>query len=177
MRSLSPSVPSLCYRVTKPPKPPLPCRKRTPTNSCLSEFVGVCRSTFAAETIAAAEALDELFLVRSLTNDTFNRMKEELLVISPPIMCTDCRSLLDHVESRKLPVTEKRLMVDLSVITESVDKDQVVLHLYEGNKGRATSAPPLYITWAYVKIQLTCFPATIETCQIQSSCIKRRDRP
>ena len=49
----------------------------------------VCQSTFAAETIAVAEALDDLFLVKSLTNDTFDRMKEKLLVASPPILCTD----------------------------------------------------------------------------------------
>ena len=33
-----------------------------------------------------------------------------------------------HVETRKLPVTEKRLMVEFSVITECVDRDEVVLH-------------------------------------------------
>ena len=88
----------------------------------------VCRSTFAAETIAAAEALDELFLVTSLTNDTFDRLRKRTLVATPPTLCTDCRSLSDHVETRKLPVTEKRLMVELSVITESVDRDEVVLH-------------------------------------------------
>ena len=88
----------------------------------------VCRSTFAAETIAAAEALDELFLVTSLTNDTFDRLRKRTLVDTPPTLCTDCRSLSDHVETRKLPVTEKRLMVELSVITECVDRDEVVLH-------------------------------------------------
>ena len=88
----------------------------------------VCRSTFAAETIAAAEALDELFLVTSLTSDTFDRMQKRTLVATPPTLCTDCRSLSDHVETRKLPVTERRLMVELCVITESVDRDEVVLH-------------------------------------------------
>ena len=88
----------------------------------------MCRSTFAAETIAAAEALDELFLVTSLTSDTFDRMQKRVLVATPPTLCTDCRSLSVHVETRKLPVTEKRLMVEVSVITQCVDRDEVVLH-------------------------------------------------
>ena len=88
----------------------------------------VCRSTFAAETLAAAEAMDELFLLKSLFNDTFGRMKNKNICDSPPTLNTDCRSLYDHVKNRKLPVSEKRLMVELSALSESVENGEVVLH-------------------------------------------------
>ena len=88
----------------------------------------VCRSTFAAETMAATEAMDELFMLKSLFNDTFGRMKNKKILDSPPILNTDCRSLYDHVENRKLPVTEKRLMVELSALSEGVENGEVVLH-------------------------------------------------
>ena len=78
--------------------------------------------------MAATEAMDELFMLKSLFNDTFGRMKNKKFLDSPPILNTDCRSLYDHVKNRKLPVTEKRLMVELSALSEGVENGEVVLH-------------------------------------------------
>ena len=72
--------------------------------------------------------MDELFLLKSLFNDTFGRMKNKNICDSPPTLYTDCRSLYDHVKNRKLPVSEKRLMVELSALSESVENGEVVLH-------------------------------------------------
>ena len=73
----------------------------------------VCRSTFAAETMAATEAMDEMFMLKSLFSDTFGHMKNKQILDSSPILNTNCCSLCDHVANRKLPVTGKRLMVDV----------------------------------------------------------------
>ena len=55
-------------------------------------------------------------------------MKDKNIRDSPPTLNTDCRSLYDHVKNRKLPVSEKRLMVELSALSESVENGEVVLH-------------------------------------------------
>ena len=65
----------------------------------------VCRSTFAAETLAAAEAMDELFLLKSLFNDTFGRMKNKNICDFPPTLNTGvipCTIMLRTVNSPSL---------------------------------------------------------------------------
>jgi hypothetical protein len=72
----------------------------------------ICRSTFAAETMVASDALDEMFVLRQIWQSLMGE-------IPTTVLKTDCRSLYDHVLHRK-QVTEKRLTVDLAAITESI---------------------------------------------------------
>ena len=78
--------------------------------------------------MAATEAMDELFILKSLFDDTFGRLKSRHIKMAPPTLNTDCRPLYDHVAGSKLPVTEKRLMVELNALSEGVERKEVVLN-------------------------------------------------
>ena len=54
--------------------------------------------------------------------------KNKTISDTPPILNTDCCSLFDHISKKKLPVSEKRLMVELSAPSEAVDRGEVTLH-------------------------------------------------
>ena len=77
----------------------------------------VCRSTFAAETMIASDALDDLFVLRDLWLGLFGTNPVTVLK-------TDFHSLYDHVFHGK-QVTEKRLTVDLAAISESLQLQEL----------------------------------------------------
>ncbi|OLQ03552.1 Copia protein [Symbiodinium microadriaticum] len=88
----------------------------------------VCRSTFAAETMACCEGLEAGQFVRSFLATTFSgklRRIEELY--GNRLHCfSDCRSLYDHVHRQGLPriPSDKRLAVDLAAIRQMIDREQ-----------------------------------------------------
>jgi len=91
----------------------------------------VTRSTFAAETMSCADALDAAELVRALILETIIRGIDptdgELLSGSgllPITGVTDCRSLYDtvHRDSGRLP-QERRLLMDLAWIREFLQRE------------------------------------------------------
>ena len=79
----------------------------------------IVSSTFAEETLACMDAIDEAI-------DTGNMLKEFLnLPRRPQInVYTDCRSLFDTVVTTKEP-KEKRLKMDIAAIREMVETDVI----------------------------------------------------
>lgn len=74
----------------------------------------VVRSTMAGETLACAQALDNLFPITSVTEKLFLR---DL----PVLVRIDCRSCFDHLRGHK-NLTEKRLVVEIQAIKEMVEQ-------------------------------------------------------
>ena len=72
----------------------------------------VARSTFAAETLMATDAIDATYLLQYLCMEVFGeRIRAECY--------TDCHSLYDHVRLHK-QIAEKRLLVEIKSIRESI---------------------------------------------------------
>ena len=72
----------------------------------------VARSTFAAETLMATDAIDATYPLQYLWMEVFGeRIRTECY--------TDCHSLYDHVHLHK-QITEKRLLVEINSIRESI---------------------------------------------------------
>ena len=86
----------------------------------------VVKSTLAAETLAAADAIDNAYyLAEILTEILFRNTKD----ISIRLM-VDNKSLFDNVYSVK-NVSEKRLRIDIAIIKELVSEDRLVLEWVE----------------------------------------------
>ena len=88
----------------------------------------VCRSTFAAETMACCEGLEAGQFVRSFLATTLQgrlcRIEE---LYGHNLHCfSDCRSLYDHVHRQGLPrlPSDKRLAIDLAAIRQMMDQEQ-----------------------------------------------------
>ena len=77
----------------------------------------VVKSTFAGETLACSACVDEMFLIS-------NWMREFVGKGMPVTLQTDCASLFDHIYLQKA-VSEKRLLVELSVIKEAIAAGEV----------------------------------------------------
>ena len=79
----------------------------------------VIKSMLSAETLALEEALQSSFMIKSLL---FILLNKELKFDLFPIYCyTDNKSLVDTINSTK-KFTEKRLKVDVCIITEMTEK-------------------------------------------------------
>ena len=79
----------------------------------------VCRSTLAAETMAALEGVEEGIFIRKLFFATIWPQCDEKPEIRLPIqVLTDSKSLIDSITSLKL-VADKRLRVDMANITNT----------------------------------------------------------
>ena len=88
----------------------------------------VCRSTFAGETMACAEAVETAILVRGLVlsfmhGRLFNN--EEAAQFMEMHFFTDCKSLYDHIqkEGAPKPPSEKRLALDLAGIRQALREE------------------------------------------------------
>ena len=79
----------------------------------------VVTSPLAAETLAMDEALDEAFGLNKLLSLVLGRNKDR-----PIEAVTDCRSLFDHLQTRK-PVNNSRLIVEISKMRESLDRKEL----------------------------------------------------
>ena len=88
----------------------------------------VCRSTFAAETMACAEGLEMAIAIRGywleMLYGDVNLRKIDAKEL--PILCiTDCKSLFDAIHKEGVPKlpTEKRLVLDLASIKEMLQQE------------------------------------------------------
>ena len=79
----------------------------------------VVRSTLAAETLAAVDALDSAFLVSKLLSEFLGETENREIDLF-----TDNKSLYDNVNTSNL-VSDKRLRVDISAVREMVIEDRV----------------------------------------------------
>ncbi|CAE8678165.1 unnamed protein product, partial [Polarella glacialis] len=90
----------------------------------------VCRSTFAAETMACAEALEAAIAMRGMLLEILHLGLDlrDVDAAMLPIECiTDCKSLYDtmHKDGVAKAPSEKRLMLDLSAIREMLMEEVV----------------------------------------------------
>ena len=104
----------------------------------------VCRSTFAGETMACGEALETSIYLRSLLLS----LQKGRLVREQEVgeyielhLCTDCRSLFDHVhrEGVPRPPSERRLAIDLAAIRQSLKEEG--LHQWRRRYGEGAVRP------------------------------------
>ena len=78
----------------------------------------VVKSTFGGETLSCTAALDDLFHIA-------NALKAIIKTTPIPVtLRTDCASLWDHIYLKK-QVTEKRLLVELSLIRDYIESGDV----------------------------------------------------
>ncbi|CAE7301742.1 GIP, partial [Symbiodinium microadriaticum] len=87
----------------------------------------ICRSTFAAETIACTDGVEVGQYVRSFTRcmlDGYLRSVERLGGTSLRFI-TDCKSLFDHLHREGIPrvPTDRRLAIDLAALRQAL-KDE-----------------------------------------------------
>lgn len=98
-----------CRSVTVYPSAPVFWRSRV--------IKRICRSTLAAECLAAADAVDRgLYISEMLTAILPNKVR---LVVK-----TDCRSLVDTVKANRR-LTEKRLAIDVALLAELLANGQL----------------------------------------------------
>ena len=93
----------------------------------------VCRSTFAAETMGCAEALEASQYLRAfyetLTTGKLVRLEHGALEIK---LVTDCRSLYDHLTREGMPrgPQDRRLGIDLAAIKQEMRREGKKLGLF-----------------------------------------------
>eukprot|EP00438_Fugacium_kawagutii_P025852 Skav231407 [mRNA] locus=scaffold4039:44689:52020:- [translate_table: standard] len=109
----------------------------------------VCRSTFAAETMACAEALESALFLRSLF------VSMATLELVPDFdggkhhqlhLVTDCRSLYDHIHKEGVPraPSEKRLAIDIAGIRQALNREaEHQWRQLHGDAARPTPEKPL----------------------------------
>eukprot|EP00971_Amphidinium_carterae_P349931 6491302-Amphidinium_carterae.2 len=89
----------------------------------------VVKSTLAAEACAASIGLDRLCFVQTAwatTNDQKGHWMDKLVTGEPGQLCTDCRSLHDHLNtSSSGTLQEKRVLLDIADIRQCVDNNSV----------------------------------------------------
>lgn len=88
----------------------------------------VVRSTLAAECLAMEEAVDHAFYMKC--------MLSEIMKVDIPMHCSvDCRSLVDNLHSSNTVKEEKRLVQDISLLKEMMEKKEIdsVKHVFSKN--------------------------------------------
>ena len=94
-------------------------KNSAPITWCSRKVKRVVRSTLAAETLAAVDALDSAFLVSKLLSEFLGEKENREIDLF-----TDNKSLYDSVNTSNL-VSDKRLRVDISAVREMVVEDRV----------------------------------------------------
>ena len=92
----------------------------------------VCRSTFGAETMSCAEALESVQYLRSFMESLLSGKLTKTDECTTPVrMLTDCRSLYDHLSREGIPrlPREKRLALDLACIRQALRDELQLLRL------------------------------------------------
>ena len=84
----------------------------------------VVRSTLAAETLASSESIETSYYVKSLLRDILNKTENEkdFHIVAH----VDNKSLYENVYSTK-KVEEKRLRIDLGMITQHIDQGHLTM--------------------------------------------------
>ena len=88
----------------------------------------VVKSTLAAECLALEEAVDHAFYIKSMLSEIMN--------IDIPLHCfVDCRSLVDNLHSSNTVKEEKRLVQDIALIKEMMERKEIssVQHVVSKN--------------------------------------------
>ena len=83
----------------------------------------VCRSTFAAETLSAIDAIDQGIFLRDMLTGWLNlktRNEDDRHTI-PLQVWSDCNSLYETLQMVEPAATEKRLKLDLKSMKENLD--------------------------------------------------------
>ena len=84
----------------------------------------IVRSTLAGEALAADNAADNSIYIASFLSDVFHQKRAANGHIEVPIyIATDCRSLFDTFQKVQPKVSEKRTLIDLLSLKESIAKD------------------------------------------------------
>ena len=86
----------------------------------------VVKSTLAAETLAASDAIDNAYYLAEILSEILFRNDRDISIK----LMVDNKSLFDNVYSVK-NVNEKRLRIDIAVIKELVSEDRLVLEWVE----------------------------------------------
>ena len=80
----------------------------------------VVKSTLAAETLAATEAVDMAYYIGNVLSQVIHNVEKNIIPIE---LVVDNRSLHDNVYSTK-NVSEKRLRIDLAVLKQMINEDE-----------------------------------------------------
>ena len=86
----------------------------------------VVKSTLAAETLAASDAIDNAYYLSEILSEILFRNNRDISIR----LMVDNKSLFDNVYSVK-NVSEKRLRIDIAIIKELVSEDRLVLEWVE----------------------------------------------
>ena len=81
----------------------------------------VVRSTFAAESMAAADGLDATLYLNGFISWTFYGTWESI----QSVMVTDCCSLVQHLNNLSPQTIEKRISMDTFAFREALEKNEV----------------------------------------------------
>ena len=87
----------------------------------------VARSTLTAETLAAVEAIDAAQVSKKIL--------EEVLIREIPAinLYVDNKSLYDTASTSNV-IADKRLMIDLEVVRDMLDRDELIMKLISSDK-------------------------------------------
>ena len=84
----------------------------------------IVRSTLAGESMATDSAADSAIYIASFLSDAYSQKRAVDGHIEIPIfVATDCRSLYDTFQKVQPKVSEKRTLIDLLSLKESIAKD------------------------------------------------------
>ena len=84
----------------------------------------IVRSTLAGESMAADNAADNAIYIASFLSEAFSQERAVDGHIEIPIfVATDCRSLYDAFQKVQPKVSEKRTLIDLLSLKESIARD------------------------------------------------------
>ena len=97
-------------------------RNCAPVSWSSKKLKRVVRSTLAAETLAAMDALDSAFLIARILSELLSEEKNREIRVY-----TDNKSLHDVTRTSHL-VEDKRLRIEVSALREMLEKDNVSLH-------------------------------------------------
>ena len=107
----------------------------------------VARSTLAAETLSAVEAIDAALLLRNQIN--------EILSVTPSVtLYTDCRSLHENVHTSKI-VTDKSLRVSASYVRQLVNNGEIKVCWVDSHHQLADSLTKSGTSGRYLREVLT----------------------
>ena len=82
------------------------------------------RSTLAGESLAADNAADNALYIASFLSEVYTQKRATDGHIEIPIfVATDCRNLFDAFQKVQPKVSEKRTLIDLLSLKESIAKD------------------------------------------------------
>ena len=110
----------------------------------------VTTSTFAAETVQALAGFDVAASVRDMVLEVFGVSQDRILLKSN----TDCLSLVEHIKSLRVSVSEWRLKGDISALKEAVltGEMEMMSHISEAdNVADGLTKPKAKLKWALMR--------------------------